>query len=62
MNSTCWSSLTGLCKHLGREGKCIVDETEKGWFIQYIDRDPKLIAKKAQDELREKAELDETER
>eukprot|EP01041_Mallomonas_annulata_P012107 gene12107-25400_t len=62
MNSTCWSSLTGLCKHLGKEGKCIVDETEKGWFIQYIDRDPKLIAKKAQEEQRNKADIDDEDR
>lgn len=59
MNSTCWSSLTGLCKHLGREGKCVVDETEKGWFIQYIDRDPKLIAKKALEDSRKRSDLDE---
>lgn len=30
MNATIWNSLTGLCMHLGREGKAIVDETEKG--------------------------------
>ena len=23
--------------------KCVVDYTEKGWFIQYIDRDPETI-------------------
>ena len=33
MNSTMWSSLTGLCKYLGREGKAVVDETEKGAFV-----------------------------
>lgn len=38
MNSTAWSSLAGLCKFLGREGKCVVEETEKGWYIQYIDK------------------------
>jgi len=62
MNSTAWSSLSGLCKFLGREGKCVVDETEKGWYIQYIDKDPKLIAKQAQMEARQKSELDEEER
>lgn len=30
MNSTVWTSLTGLCKYLGKEGKAVVDETEKG--------------------------------
>ena len=24
-------------------GHCKVDETEKGWFIAYIDRDPETI-------------------
>ena len=41
MNATAWSSLSGLCKHLGKEGKCVVEETERGWYITYIDRDPK---------------------
>jgi DNA/RNA-binding protein KIN17 len=30
MNATAWSSLSALCKYLGKEGKCIVEETEKG--------------------------------
>lgn len=38
MNATAWSSLAGLCKFLGREGKCVVEETEKGWYLQYIDK------------------------
>lgn len=32
-------------KYLGREGLCTVDETPKGWYITYIDRDPKTLAK-----------------
>lgn len=28
---------------LSLPGKCKVDETEKGWFITYIDRDPETI-------------------
>ena len=39
-----------------------MDETEKGWFIQYIDKDPKLIAKQAQAEQRQRSEIDEEER
>ena len=62
MNATIWTSLTELCKHLGREGKAIVDETEKGWFIQYIDRDPRLLAKQAAADNRKVVELDEEER
>ncbi|KAH9630562.1 hypothetical protein HF086_016066 [Spodoptera exigua] len=44
MNATQWETLTEFVKWLGREGKCVVDETEKGWFVAYIDRDPAAIA------------------
>lgn len=47
---------------IGKEGKATVDETEKGWFIQYIDRDPKALARQMQAEQRQKYELDEEER
>lgn len=36
MNSTRWLTLTEFVKYLGREGKCKVEETEKGWFITLI--------------------------
>ena len=62
MNATIWSSLTGFCKYLGKEGKAIVDETEKGWFIQYIDRDPKVIARQNSISERKLVELDEEEK
>lgn len=45
MNSTRWETLTGFVKYLGRTGKCTVDETEEGWFITWIDRDPETIAR-----------------
>ncbi|CAL8094947.1 unnamed protein product [Calicophoron daubneyi] len=48
MNATRWHTLTGLCMWLGKQGICKVDETEKGWFIEYIDRDPEKM-KKAED-------------
>ena len=62
MNATIWTTLTGFCMYLGKESKAIVDETEKGWFIQYIDRDPKVLARQAQNEQRQRFELDEEER
>ena len=40
MNATVWETLTDFIMYLGRTGKCEVDETEKGWFLTYIDRDP----------------------
>ncbi|OMO58994.1 hypothetical protein CCACVL1_25191 [Corchorus capsularis] len=39
MNSTQWATLTEFVEHLGRTGKCEVDQTENGCFITYIDRD-----------------------
>ena len=59
MNSTCWSSLTGFCMYLGREGKAVVDETEKGWFIQYIDRDPLTLKRQAADADRQQNDIDD---
>ncbi|THG16565.1 hypothetical protein TEA_028780 [Camellia sinensis var. sinensis] len=45
MNSTQWATLTEFVKYLGRTGKCKVDETPKGWFITYIDRDSETLFK-----------------
>jgi DNA/RNA-binding protein KIN17 len=56
MNATQWETLTEFIKWLGREGKCVVDETEKGWFVAYIDRDPAAVA--AQEAKAKKAKMD----
>lgn len=45
MNATRWVTLTEFVKHLGRAGIAKVDETEKGWFIAWIDNSPKALAK-----------------
>lgn len=45
MNATRWVTLTEFVKHLGRTGVARVDETEKGWFIAWIDSSPKALAK-----------------
>ncbi|TQE07139.1 hypothetical protein C1H46_007192 [Malus baccata] len=45
MNSTEWATLTEFLKYLGRTGKCKVDETLKGWFITYVDRDSEMLFK-----------------
>jgi len=47
MNATAWTSLTQFVQHLGKTGKCKVEETEKGWYISWIDRDPKALARQA---------------
>ncbi|XP_023024132.2 kin17 DNA and RNA binding protein [Leptinotarsa decemlineata] len=43
MNSTRWVTLTGFVKWLGKTGQAVVDETEEGWFITYIDRSPETV-------------------
>ncbi|KAL7062707.1 hypothetical protein AAHC03_0331 [Spirometra sp. Aus1] len=58
MNATRWHSLTGLCLWLGKQGICRVDETEKGWYIEYIDRDPEKEQRKASEARLEKTEDD----
>ncbi|ESK85419.1 zinc finger protein rts2 [Moniliophthora roreri MCA 2997] len=45
MNATRWVTLTEFVKHLGRTGVARVDETEKGWFLAWIDNSPKALAK-----------------
>lgn len=43
-------------------GKCVVDETDEGWFITYIDRDPATIELEEKMRRKEKAEKDDKER
>lgn len=62
MNSTQWATLTDFVKHLGRAGKCKVDETEKGWFVTYIDREPETLMRERLKNKRERAEVAEEER
>ncbi|XP_073009470.1 KIN17-like protein [Typha latifolia] len=62
MNSTEWATLTEFVKYLGRTGKCKVDETPKGWFITYIDRDSETLFKDRLKAKRLKADLVDDER
>ncbi|KAG7199211.1 hypothetical protein KM043_018082 [Ampulex compressa] len=62
MNSTIWLTLTGFVKWLGRTGQCVVDETEKGWFITYIDRDPETLAAQEKKAKKQKMDKDDEER
>ncbi|KAG8576892.1 hypothetical protein GDO81_010010 [Engystomops pustulosus] len=43
-------------------GLCKVDETPKGWYIQYIDRDPETIKRQEELERKKKQDLDDEER
>lgn len=62
MNSTRWETLTDFTKWLGREGLCKVDETPKGWYIEYIDRDPETIRRQEELARKKKHDLDDEER
>ncbi|RAH64866.1 putative C2H2 finger domain protein (Kin17) [Aspergillus aculeatinus CBS 121060] len=69
MNATKWKSLSQFIAHLGREGLCRVQESEKGLFVAYIDRSPdtmrrrEALAKKERqdkgDEEREQQQIQE---
>ncbi|KAF3705260.1 DNA/RNA-binding protein KIN17 Binding to curved DNA KIN, antigenic determinant of recA protein [Channa argus] len=45
-----------------RFGLCKVDETPKGWYVQYIDRDPETIRLQEEQAKKKKQELDDEER
>jgi len=46
MNATQWKSLTQFAAHLGKEGICRVEETEKGLFVSWIDNSPETMRKR----------------
>ncbi|KAH7387191.1 hypothetical protein KP509_16G010000 [Ceratopteris richardii] len=62
MNATQWATLTEFVKYLGRTGKCKVEETEKGWFVTYIDREPETLLRERLKNKRERAEVADEER
>jgi len=62
MNSTCWVTLTSFVRHLGRTGKAIIDETEKGWYITWCLKDPETEAKEKKAAKKEKMAKDDEER
>ncbi|KAM7261025.1 hypothetical protein ACFE04_026500 [Oxalis oulophora] len=62
MNSTEWATLTEFVKHLGKTGKCKVEETPKGWFITYIDNDSETLFKERLKNKRLKADVVEEEK
>ncbi|ORX90042.1 KIN, antigenic determinant of recA protein-like protein [Basidiobolus meristosporus CBS 931.73] len=62
MNATRWSSLTEFVVYLGKEGLCEVDETERGWFIAWIDRSAKALARQAAIQKKERTSMNDEER
>ncbi|TPX36509.1 hypothetical protein SmJEL517_g01353 [Synchytrium microbalum] len=62
MNATRWNSLGAFVQYLGRESICEVDETEKGWFIKWIDRSPENLARQEAIQKKERGEKSDAER
>lgn len=62
MNATRWVTLSAFVQHLSRSGICHVDETEKGWFIAWIDNSPKALAKLDATKKKERSDMDDEER
>jgi len=62
MNATQWETLTSFVQYLGKKGTIIVEEDERGWFVQYIDRNVDTLRKKAVTEERLRAEREEEEK
>jgi DNA/RNA-binding protein KIN17 len=56
MNATKWANLADFIQYLGRTGKCVVDETERGWYVQYIERDAGILERQQAQEKRVEAE------
>mmetsp|Transcript_23960 Transcript_23960/g.42881 ORF Transcript_23960/g.42881 Transcript_23960/m.42881 type:complete len:434 (-) Transcript_23960:131-1432(-) len=59
MNSTKWAALTDFVQYLGKKAVCVVEETERGWYVTYIERDPALLAR--QEALQRKTKADQRE-
>jgi DNA/RNA-binding protein KIN17 len=56
MNATHWTTLSDFVQYLGKTGKCVVEETERGWFVLYIERDVSILARTEALKRREQAE------
>lgn len=62
MNSTRWETLNSFIKHLGQTGKCKIENSDKGYYIEYINQDPLKVIEKEKEESRVKSEVIEEER
>jgi DNA/RNA-binding protein KIN17 len=62
MNATRWRNLTEFITFLGIQGICRVENTEKGWFISWIDTSPEALKKKDATLKRERLEKGEADR
>jgi len=56
MNATKWNTLTDFIQYLGKNGKCVVEESERGWYVTFIERDPTILAQETNYKKRIEAE------
>lgn len=59
MNATIWHTLGGFVRYLGDSGKCRIDENEKGWHIQYIDKEEEMRKAKLVDRAKQEKSDDD---
>lgn len=57
MNATCWETLTAFIKYLAQEGKILVEDTPKGFYITYVETDPNILAKRSAMDEKEKMDV-----
>ncbi|KAJ2400243.1 hypothetical protein GGI23_002157 [Coemansia sp. RSA 2559] len=62
MNATKWDTLSEFVMHLGRSGKCKVEEAERGWLVEWIDVSPEALARRAAIQKKERQEIDDEQR
>ncbi|CAF1397828.1 unnamed protein product [Adineta ricciae] len=62
MNATRWVALAGYVRWLGSQGLCEIEQTERGWYITLIDKDPDSVRREMESERKEKMDLDDEQR
>eukprot|EP00727_Mastigamoeba_balamuthi_P004119 m51a1_g13704 hypothetical protein (535) ;mRNA; r:74027-76299 len=62
LNSTRWASLSGFVMYLGKSGQCIVEDTPKGWYISYIEKDADILRRQASIAAKESMDLGDEDR
>ncbi|UJR35723.1 hypothetical protein I4U23_028473 [Adineta vaga] len=62
MNSTRWVALAGYVRWLGSQGLCEIEQTERGWYVTLIDKDPDSVRREMDTERKQKMDLDDEQR
>ncbi|SJK85760.1 Domain of Kin17 curved DNA-binding protein [Babesia microti strain RI] len=59
MNATIWVTLSEFVLYLGRQGKCKVEHTPKGWYLEYIDQEKIKREKDTEDREKNRMSLEQ---